>query len=329
MSEDIKDGASASDSKDRQLRQVIEGKGQKPNKWLAGILGFFLQPLGLLYVGRPGWAWALFCLGIGGASISMSPNRERQVIGGVLLVFMYAASTVQSYRFAKKYDIAIPRRWFSRWYGLAGTGAALVAAIVGFRCFLFEPFRLPSSSMVPSFDLGSIVIVRKWGYGNYGTYGMNLLHTNISATLQRGDVIVFQYPLDETQDYIKRVVALPGDLVKYQARQLTINGDAVPTRVVGGYSYPRARQALQELVEKLGSKEYSIIVGLQAPVSISPEKAFPFQERCEYGADSVTCKVPDDNYFVIGDNRDNSSDSRHWGFVPSRDIVGKVVYVLP
>jgi signal peptidase I len=313
----------------KHLTQSVEVQVQRPNKWLAATLGLIFQPLGLLYAARPVWAWALFALTFLGSALSMTRYPDGRLIGNVLMIAIFALSTLQSFRFAKNYDITVPRPWFSRWYGLAGTGAAIVVLIVGFRSFLFEPYRIPSGAMLPSLEPGDIVVVKKWGYGNYGTFGMHFFQTDVSASLTRGDIIVFQYPLDKSQSYVKRVIGMPGDTVAYQGRRLSINGDFVPSRIVGDYVYPRSHQPLKRLSEKIGDKEYQIIVGIEAPRAPFSGAAFPFQERCKYDVDSVTCTIPDGNYFVLGDNRDNSEDSRHWGFVPNRNVVGKVAFALP
>jgi signal peptidase I len=145
---------------------------------------------------------------------------------------------------------------------------------------------------------------------------------------QRGDVVVFRYPPDPRLDYIKRVVGLPGDEVAYLNKQLTINGREVATQRDGEY-YDEERLAYkQQLTERLGSVEHRVLVDQRRPPSIYPElDRYPFRDNCRYSAEGVVCKVPQGHYFVMGDNRDNSQDSRFWGFVPDENLVGKAFFV--
>ena len=314
---------------EQALTERPDRMSPRPNKWLAALLGFFLQPLGLLYVARPAWAWVLFASALACAIATMTADAEHRILVSACLWGIYATSAILSYRYARNYDDTVARPWYSRWYGLAGTATAIVALIVGLRSFLYEPFRLPSTSMAPSFQVGSIIVVQKWGYGNYGTFGIGILRTGIAAALERGDVVVFQYPQDEAQTYVKRLIGLPGDTIALQGRQLAVNGVPVPTRSAGSDPNKGSLAPLQTLVERLGAREYTVAVGPGAAPPIMPAPDFPLRDRCQYAADSFACTVPDGHYFVLGDNRDNSSDSRHWGFVPARDIVGRVAYVVP
>jgi signal peptidase I len=212
----------------------------------------------------------------------------------------------------------------SLWVGLAlFVGAAFFAA----RAFLYEPFRFPSSSMAPSIERGAHVLVRKWGYGNYKLYGVRLASGPLSAQIRRGDVMVFEYPGDQSLDYAKRIVGLPGDRVSYAGKRLRINDREVPTARIDDYTPKGQAVAYQQYTEQLGEQPHSIIVEDDAPPA-PPMRAFPHRERCTYSAQGVACQVPEGHYFVLGDNRDNSADSRHWGFVPARNLIGKVEYIL-
>lgn len=194
------------------------------------------------------------------------------------------------------------------------------------RSFLFEPFKIPSGSMVPTLTVGDLILVSKYHYG----IRLPVINKKIvdNHPVQRGDVIVFRYPVDPRQDYIKRVVGLPGDEISYLNQRLTINGKPVDV-VAQGEHYDEDSMSYSPLfTEKLGEMEHQIRVEPRRIGYYGPEpKAFPFAENCRYIAEGLTCKVPAGHYFMMGDNRDNSLDSRFWGFVPDENLVGKAFLV--
>jgi signal peptidase I len=147
----------------------------------------------------------------------------------------------------------------------------------------------------------------------------------------RGDVMVFRFPSDPSTDYIKRVVGLPGDEVSFRNQVLSINGQPVPTEPLPppGFYDEDTRKYSLEFKEKLGDVEHRILINPQsAPFFGSAEgNRFPFRENCRYSAEGVVCKVPPGHYFMMGDNRDNSLDSRYWGFVPDQNIIGRAFFI--
>jgi signal peptidase I len=194
------------------------------------------------------------------------------------------------------------------------------------RSFLFEPFKIPSGSMVPTLLVGDLILVSKFHYG----VRLPVINTKIIANkpVQRGDVMVFRYPVDPRLDYIKRVVALPGDEVAYINQRLILNGEPVPVTSLGEFYDEDSLRYAPKFSEKLGSVEHHILVEPNRGSFFGVgAKSFPFAENCRYVTEGLTCKVPDGHYFVMGDNRDNSQDSRFWGFVPDQNIVGKAFFV--
>ena len=198
------------------------------------------------------------------------------------------------------------------------------------RSFLVEPFRIPSGSMIPSLKVGDFILVNKY------TWGIRLPVANIKirdvSQPQRGDVMVFRYPVDPSLDYIKRVIGLPGDKVTYTAdKRLLINDQAIPLKFERDYNYikPGLNSVNAKLYrEQLGTHRHAVLVQADDP-SVRAEQVRPFQYRanCDYNDRGFVCTVPPGHYFMMGDNRDDSTDSRYWGFVPNEHIVGKAFFV--
>jgi len=202
------------------------------------------------------------------------------------------------------------------------------------RSFVAEPFKIPSSSMRPTLDVGDFILVNKFAYG----LRVPILEQKIVPVSdpQRGDVVVFRYPLNASQDFIKRVIGLPGDTVAYKNKKLTVNGVPWPQQSGGVYSYLEGLrfETLEQFSESVptggGAKEHLAAVDPALP-SVSPGqvRAFAGRENCDYNADGsgFTCKVPAGQYFVMGDNRDRSDDSRYWGFVPDDHLRGRAFFI--
>jgi signal peptidase I len=194
------------------------------------------------------------------------------------------------------------------------------------RSFLFEPFKIPSGSMIPTLLVGDLILVNKFHYGiRLPVINKKIVDNN---AVKRGDVMVFRYPVDPRQDYIKRVVGIPGDEVSYLNQKLSVNGQPVETKSLGEFYDEDSLRYSPQFSEKLGTVEHKILVDPRRNAYYGPDpKRFPFAENCRYVPEGVTCKVPAGHYFMMGDNRDNSQDSRFWGFVPDENIVGKAFFV--
>ena len=199
------------------------------------------------------------------------------------------------------------------------------------RSFLFEPFRIPSGSMIPTLRIGDLILVNKFAYG----IRLPIVDREVIAVgkPQRGDVVVFRYPVDPTENYVKRVVGLPGDTITYRDKRLTVNGQAVRTAAAPDFVDDNASAPSPQFTETLlradGTKRHSILVDERRADPFGPIVRFPSIDRCAYseGNTAVTCTVPQGQYFMMGDNRDNSSDSRFWGFVPDENLVGKAIVI--
>ena len=203
----------------------------------------------------------------------------------------------------------------------------VICAVFLMRSFLFEPFKIPSGSMIPTLLVGDLILVNKYHYG----IRLPVINKKIIANNepQRGDVMVFRYPVNPSLDYIKRVIGVPGDEVAYINKQLFINGKQIEQKPLAEfYDVDSLRYSLQ-YAEKLGAVEHRILVDKDRPPYIPPQgiEDFPHKENCRYSGEGVVCKVPAGHYFMMGDNRDNSQDSRFWGFVPDDYIVGKAFVI--
>lgn len=179
------------------------------------------------------------------------------------------------------------------------------------RSFLVEPFRIPSGSMMPTLLVGDFIVVNKFVYG-IRIPVINYKIIELGAP-ERGDVIVFRYPEDPSTPFIKRVVGLPGDQISYQDKQLYINGDAVPWEPAGlyrGSGKGAGFTGIQLAREALDSTNHEIL--------LDPHRSL---------RTDVDIVVPEGHYFVLGDNRDNSRDSRFWGTVPDENLIGKAFMI--
>ena len=186
----------------------------------------------------------------------------------------------------------------------------IVLIVLVLRSFLVEPFRIPSASMMPTLLIGDFILVNKFAYG----VRLPVLETKIIQVGEpsRGDVVVFRFPNDTSLDYIKRVIGLPGDTVKYIGKQLYINGEKINKIRLGRYQGVGQGDEMTgaiEFVEGLPDVEHSILTQRERP-AINGEFI-----------------IPEGHYFVMGDNRDNSNDSRYWGMVPEQNLVGRAFYV--
>lgn len=179
-----------------------------------------------------------------------------------------------------------------------------------FRSFLFEPFKIPSGSMIPTLLIGDFIVVNKFAYG----LRLPVTHTRILdlGGPDRGEVVVFRYPLDTSVNFIKRVVGLPGDKITYREKQIYVNGEPVALADHQPYLSNEVKCSTPDrdafrASESLGAREHELLL-----------------HKTSLGRDGQW-EVPAGHYFMMGDNRDRSNDSRMWGFVPEENLVGRAV----
>jgi signal peptidase I len=211
----------------------------------------------------------------------------------------------------------------------------VIAAVFFLRSFLYEPFKIPSGSMIPTLHVGDLILVNKFHYG------IRLPVINYQVTqgtpVNRGDVMVFRFPPKPSLDYIKRVVGVPGDKIAYLNKVLTINGQPVSKANIPEFFDANNMRYSKQFEEDLpiGSspsemstlRKHRLLNDDNTPNFVSGIEDFPFKENCTYSVEGLECTVPAGHYFMMGDNRDNSLDSRYWGFVPDQNIVGKAFFV--
>ena len=214
------------------------------------------------------------------------------------------------------------------WIEYSGSFFPVIALVFFVRSFLYEPFKIPSGSMEPTLIAGDFILVNKFAYG----IRLPVLNKKVIEVNQpkRGDVMVFRYPEDPLTDYIKRVVGVPGDKIVYKNKRLTVNGQKLSYSPLPDYLDEADDVSLayrKQLMENLTGVQHRILNFAESPTDVRFPSDFPQRELCAYDAEGFACSVPAGHYFMMGDNRDNSKDSRYWGFVPDENIVGKAFFV--
>ncbi|MFN7085541.1 MAG: signal peptidase I [Burkholderiales bacterium] len=244
----------------------------------------------------------------------------------LLLVFTGAIWLLDHYVLRRRRGAGSPEPW---WVEYPKSFFPVILVVFLLRSFLVEPFKIPSGSMLPTLLVGDFILVNKF------TYGIRLPIVNVKLVEvnqpRRGEVMVFRYPENPSLDYIKRVVGLPGDRIEYRGKRLWINGEEIKIVPAGEYNYVETGLnfvTAQRYLEQLGGQQHAILVQPEVPgVQPGGVRAFPFRDNCAYNDAGFSCTVPAGHYFLMGDNRDSSSDSRYWGFVPDANIVGKAFLI--
>ncbi len=215
--------------------------------------------------------------------------------------------------------------YFAEFVAFSNSLLPVFLVVLVVRSFLFEPFTIPSGSMIPTLQVHDFVLVNKFSYGvRLPVTNTVILNTGLP---ERGEVMVFRYPEDPSKNYIKRVIGVPGDKVEIRGLQLYINDQLVEQTQVG------EKMSLEPCVYRRGSttvqaerpvKTWSFVENLNNHPHLMQRRTCQTGEQAPaIATDHLTITVPEDSYFVMGDNRDNSLDSRVWGFVPAANIVGR------
>jgi signal peptidase I len=297
-----------------------------PKPWIAVLLSFFVTPLSMLYVGRARWAltYLLMLLSLGVWSLL---NPSHGLLVSILQLTLVCGVACHAYRVAK-YELGQKERpFYSRWPWLVLAVVVALLFFALFRVFFLEPFRISAGAMLPTLPIGSRVIVQKWGYGNYASYGIRLMSLPVAETLNRGNIVVFEFPRERKQSYVKRLIGLPGDRVIYRKKELYINGQAAGPGPLNDFFVESFATYIPAWQEELNGTKYSVLAKTDGLNPSPPPGQFPLRDKCMFDADGFECAVPPGHFFMMGDNRDNSFDSRFWGFVPSDHIIGKVIYI--
>jgi signal peptidase I len=194
----------------------------------------------------------------------------------------------------------------------------IILIVLLLRSFLVEPFRIPSNSMMPTLLTGDFILVNKFAFG----LRLPLTHTKILdlGEPERGDVVVFRYPVDPSTDFIKRVIGVPGDHIAYRGKTVYVNGEPLEQQTAGmyaGFGSGIGMTGFDIRIEHVDDVNHEILVNPNAP-DFAPSCAWLLNQPLT---------VPPGSYFVMGDNRDQSSDSRCWGLVPEENLVGKAFFI--
>jgi len=267
------------------------------NKWLAGVLGFFIPPLAFLYLSKSRLA-LIYLFAVIASAFSDSyvvPISDYAFM--TLIVSLVAA--IHAVKVATSNIKPSSIKWYNKWWGVLSIPVMFFSLVFSIRTFIVEPFSIPSTSMLPTLEVGDYVFIKKWGYGLYGTFGITLVSNEIDSRtpLKRGEIAVL-IPPHVNSIFIERVIGLPGDTIEFSNKLITINGKPLKTEYL--------TNGLAK--ETLGENNYTV-------------KYINDNNRFRNGS----WVVSSEHYFVMGDNRDNSSDSRAWGMVPAENVMGRYI----
>ena len=300
--------------------------------WVAVLFAVLSPMYAMLYVAR-GWRalgyiaafLGLFALSFAAAAFS---GIRVEAFQGLSAIALRVIGAIDGYRCANAWPESARLPWYARWPGLVSIAVVLILGLTALRAFVVEPFRIPSGAMIPTLFVGDYILVSK------SAYGLRLPLSERPFVMlsqpKHGDVAVFLYPENPKIHYIKRVVGVPGDRIAYLDKQLSINDQPMTMTRVSDHAAQDGLNhgPLQEYMEDLRGHRHNLLINPgMPPVQLATVRQFPHRDACEYSERGFVCTVPRGHYFMMGDNRDASSDSRYWGFVPEANLVGRALIV--
>ncbi len=309
-------------------------KSWKPKGWLSIFFGIFFQNFAFLYVNKAKvfWLYWLLILVVSIIEIQLYSRIEGDSwFKSLHFIWFFAIiCPIHAYILSRLYNQTQRRPWYASWWGTLACFMLVASSIFTVRTFLFEPFSIPARSMSPTFNPGDYLIVNKQGVGNYLNLDMLIHKSEPTVKLNRGDVVVFQFPPSPQVQYIKRVIGLPGDTIIYRDKTIYIKPACLGSVESCAPLTPLKKEYKFTKVEAGVEHEYYQETAANVHYEIKQRGQY-FDLAKDYYAQAEhpvgEWLVPEKHYFVMGDNRDNSFDSRFWGFVPEGNLIGTPVFV--
>lgn len=309
--------------------------GEERYGWMAALLALLFTPFtGMLYAGA-GRRGVLYLVLMLAAILALpwaipaglqAPVPEAPALWLIAFVLIWFVGIIDCYRIAAQHNEQYALPWYTRWHAIVSCWVAVYLVFVVEQAFVVEPLRIADAGMAPTMLRDDYVGVARFAYGVRLPFSAKtILETDWP---ERGDVILFRLPHTPLRRSVQRVVGVPGDVVEYRGKRLSVNGQALVTQQMGPYRYLAddwSRPTVERYEENQSGRTHSILIDARSPVlRLNDVQAFKFREICVYAEEGFQCRVPTGHYFTLQDNRDRADDGRYWGFVPEENLVGKV-----